>query len=169
MAAIQEIIEAESPANDRIHLYLEGIFWKAYQRSAYRMVEKNKKLKVSKKHIKAIRQDIVSVGFPDAALSKYFSEQDYERVGDKHITVKSTTTIDEEDYNRWFSAIELSVPAAPVAPAAKIQENGIPVPSAGLNAIEESVIKQLKEFRLEESTPLECMAFLAALRKSFTC
>jgi hypothetical protein len=167
MASLQEIIELEIPASDRIHLYLEGIFWKAYQRSACRMVEKNGKLKVSKKHIKSLGQDVVSIGFPDASLSKYFGEQDYERVGDRHIAVKSATVIDEEDYNRWFSAIELSVPAAPIAPAAKIRENG--VPSAGLNAVEEDVIKQLREFRLEESTPLECLAFLAELRKKLAC
>ncbi|MDR1883286.1 MAG: hypothetical protein LBR26_10985 [Prevotella sp.] len=165
MALIQEITETESLANDRIHLYLEGIFWKAYQRSAYRMVEKNGKLKVSKKRIKSLGQDVVSIGFPDTALSKYFGEQDYERVGDRHISVKNATVIDEEDYKRWFSGIELSVPATPVAPAAKIRENGVPLPSA----VEESVIKQLREFRLEESTPLECLAFLAELRKKLAC
>ena len=64
---IKEKIQHQSLAE--IRLYLEGTFWTAYEQSAY-YFHKLKGYKPTKKFIKVINQEVVSVGFPENALSK---------------------------------------------------------------------------------------------------
>lgn len=76
MPSIIEIIGKETKNTDCIHLYKEGLFWKAYQQSAYRInhlpfVE----YKVIKKYVKAVGQEVISIGFPSLNLSKHFKEE----------------------------------------------------------------------------------------------
>jgi hypothetical protein len=60
---IAEIISLEH-ANEGIVLYKEGIFWRAYELSAYRFVTSIKKYNVLCKFYKNIKQDVVYMGFP---------------------------------------------------------------------------------------------------------
>ena len=39
MTCVKEMLKSESANTRTIHLYLEGMFWKAYQRSAYQVAE----------------------------------------------------------------------------------------------------------------------------------
>ena len=52
----QEITNKEAANSGEINLYLEGIFWKAYQQSAYLFVKNLADFKLSGKFIKAISQ-----------------------------------------------------------------------------------------------------------------
>lgn len=60
----KEIYDLEKTNKDRIYLYREGIFWKAYERSAFYLSGPGGKLKPTKKFIKSVGDSIISVGFP---------------------------------------------------------------------------------------------------------
>ena len=154
MASIREIIEKEESSTGVIHLYLEGIFWKAYQESAYRLVQRMGKLKATKKYIKVVDREVVSVGFPDSALLKYFREDEINRIGEKNITIACDVSL--SGYSGWFSSVPLS------------SSNYISNLS-GLKTGEASgqhpVLLKIKEFNLEAATPIQCMLFLASIRQ----
>jgi hypothetical protein len=57
-----------------VNIYKEGVFWIAYEQSAYYFYVQ-KGYKPTKKFIKCIGQEVVSIGFPENALAgaKHFS------------------------------------------------------------------------------------------------
>ena len=73
MPKIEEILhhERERNINDLV-LFLEGKFWKAYEQSAY-VLTRLYGFKPTKRYIKLINEEVISVGFPEEALSKYLS------------------------------------------------------------------------------------------------
>lgn len=52
-----------------IQLYKQGVFWVAYEQSAYSIWE-HKGYRVNKKYIKSLKRDIVSLGFPASVLDE---------------------------------------------------------------------------------------------------
>ena len=63
---IKEKIEYED--GQLVHLWKEGVFWVAYEQSAY-LVSQVKKLKPTKKYVKTAGREVVSVGFPSSVLA----------------------------------------------------------------------------------------------------
>lgn len=81
MPTIKEILQEEgNKGNNELVLFLEGKFWKAYERSAY-VLTKLYNFKPSKRFIKLVEQEIISVGFPMEQLPKY--------IGNNIIRIKS--------------------------------------------------------------------------------
>lgn len=67
----RELIAAEASNTDRIVLYREGLFWKAYERSAYALCTQVRAFRPTRKVLKALGGgDIVSVGFPAIAADR---------------------------------------------------------------------------------------------------
>ncbi len=79
MPKIEEILhhERERNINDLV-LFLEGKFWKAYEQSAY-VLTRLYGFKPTKRYIKLINEEVISVGFPEEALSKYLSNARVDR------------------------------------------------------------------------------------------
>lgn len=59
-------LEQDNPGN--VYLFLEGTFYKAYERSAYLLCKHVQPFKVSSRIIKDIPGPLVSVGFPKTSL-----------------------------------------------------------------------------------------------------
>jgi hypothetical protein len=53
-----------------IYCYKQGAFWVCYEQSAY-IVSLSKAYKPSKKWIKNIAQEVVTIGFPNTALQQW--------------------------------------------------------------------------------------------------
>ena len=72
---LKEIAERESHNESCIYLYREGIFWKAYQKSAFLLL-KHCKVNYAVKHrfVKSADCEIFSLGFPQNALERLFSK-----------------------------------------------------------------------------------------------
>jgi hypothetical protein len=64
----EEILQLESLNATSIHFVLEGTFWHVYERSAFLTYKYLKELKMTRKYIKAVGQDIVYGGFPKNQL-----------------------------------------------------------------------------------------------------
>jgi hypothetical protein len=63
-----EILQLESLNATSIHFVLEGNFWHVYERSAFLTYKYLKELKMTRKYIKAVGQDIIYGGFPKNQL-----------------------------------------------------------------------------------------------------
>lgn len=66
----QDILTAEQEVTTQVTLYYEGMFWKAYERSAYLICTQIHAFKTSRRHVKQSREELISIGFPDTSLEK---------------------------------------------------------------------------------------------------
>lgn len=150
MASVKEIILVESSNVDEIHLFREGIFYKAYERSAFAFVTHFAHFEVKKKFVKNVASDIVSIGFPTSSIDRHFNEKDVEKTR-TGLKVLLNTPIDLSAFETWKNGIKSAEPIH-VAPNELILQHEI------------EVIKKLRDFPLEIKTPLECLVFLSALK-----
>lgn len=60
---ISEILESEVE-NSLIKLHKEGLFWRAYEQSAFLFINNIKEYNVTKKYYKNVKQELVYLGFP---------------------------------------------------------------------------------------------------------
>lgn len=142
---------------DCIHLHLEGMFWKAYQRSAYLFVSHVASFKIKKRKVKATSTETVSLGFPKSSLLHHFKQEQIEQIDEKHLKICGYN-LDEQKYNSWFDSIPLTIDNKN---AKKEQENISQIEITN----EQRVIELLKTFRLENSSPMECMMFVAKTKE----
>lgn len=104
MSNLLEILSKESSNTDTIYFYREGVFYKAYERSAYLFVHHVKPFRIKKRFVKSVKLEVVSVGFPTNSLYNYFAK---ERVveSEKEAKVELGQKIDSEDFEQWRAAI----------------------------------------------------------------
>lgn len=141
-----------------IHFYKEGIFWVAYEKSAFALC-KYKPLKVTKKHIKSINGEIVRVGFPTSILTFFYSKLGEPVVQkDFYIQINLTNTIQDEEFESWKS--EHKIESTPLQSKVKME-----------SVFEESTISEnhilrlISSFPLAEKTPLEAMMFVGEMKQ----
>ena len=61
----KDFIRAEAENTDRIILYREGLFWKAYERSAFAVCTQIRPFKPTKRSLKTLDGgELISIGFP---------------------------------------------------------------------------------------------------------
>jgi hypothetical protein len=141
------------PALDDVFLYREGIFWMAYEQSAY-AVSQVKTLKAVKKYVKVIGREVVSVGFPDAALAKVSASfNEFSKDGNR-VKMKAQAPIAIEAFEAWKNGLPLFV--VPALIEAHITPDKMPV----------DIVGKIRQFDIANKTPVECMTFLAELKKS---
>ena len=133
-----------------INLYKEGIFWIAYEQSAYALQEV-KILKPTRKYVKVVKQDVVSVGFPDSVLRVVIPLFDEVSRTDTEVRLRKKTPIDLVRFSNWKSGLPLVESAAPVLPPIAREEP--------------EVVHLIRSFPLATSTPLDCFQFVVSLKQ----
>lgn len=100
MSNLHEILKIESSNVGTIHFYREGVFFKAYERSAYLFVTHVKPFMVKKQFVKSVNQEVVSIGFPTNSLRNYFAADKIQEK-DNEAEVPLDVTINLSDFERW--------------------------------------------------------------------
>lgn len=114
MATIKDILYEERNRNPKqLVLFLEGKFWKAYEHSAYELV-KRYNFKPSKRHIKSIDEEVVSVGFPEDACQKYLGDNVTYEANNRCCRVWVQSVGDEVVFQEWKHGIEIKQPIKPL-------------------------------------------------------
>lgn len=161
---LKEITTREKENNSCIFLYKEGIFWKAYEKSAYAFCVSYQNYKPTRKLIKSIGEEVVSIGFPVAVLTNRVPIDRIKIVSETACCIEHTTQINSKMYQIWKDAAELKVP---------LTNKTIKKLNAVLDCKEsaqsahqstETLVEQIKTFPLEDRTPLECLRFVAELK-----
>ena len=101
----QDFIRTEAAHTDRIILYREGPFWKAYERSAFAVCSQVRAFKTTKKALKTLGGGhLVSIGFPAAsenavcgALECISREQD-------RVVFAAPRAVDAAEFEVWKAA-----------------------------------------------------------------
>ena len=112
--SVKDILEIEKRNENNlyeIHLYLEGIFWKAYEWSAYlsrkfpSSLDENNRLKVIKKSPKGYENGYVLVGLQLPSFKKYFpniiNDKEIFEMTDKHIIIHAKQFFKNEDFSNY--------------------------------------------------------------------
>ena len=148
MPCINEIIKDES-LNDGtfIRMYPEGVFYKAYERSAWLACMHLGELLVKKRHVKKAGQDIVSVGFPKNALKKWAGNRKVD-ISDNAATIflSENDRIPIQEFEVWKDGVHAD-------------GNECTKPDA-----QDEICSRIRSFPLENKTPMECMMFLSQLK-----
>ena len=105
----KEIISREDANNDCVWLYREGIFMKAYEHSAFFVHTYIKDFKLSKRYIKAVNMDVVSLGFPENTLPKWLNGYVYDYVSDGLVRCQIRQKFDEVRFHHWKELILVNV------------------------------------------------------------
>lgn len=175
MADVNTILNVEKDNFDRIHLFREGLFLKAYQRSAFLFLNNIKEFRTIKKFFKAAGADVVMIGFPSKLLETIIVPEKIEQIDEWHSCIPCDEPLRENEYQAWFN----SIPLTPVqekkrqkkdAPDLFEYSESLPQMSVrvfepqGVGDTEKRVIRELQSFPLENSTPMECMNFVSKLK-----
>lgn len=142
---IADIIKIEDNIN--IFLHNEGLFWRAYEYSAYAFIKSIKQYNAKKKFVKIVNSNIVFIGFPDSTLPNILDlcKQKGFAVNknDKSITIELKTK--KDGYVKWKNDIE-------IADNNKIKKN------------DGKLIERIVSFPLATKTPMEAQQFLYELQ-----
>lgn len=159
MSTLQEILKSEFTNTNKIHFYREGVFYKAYERSAYAFVTQVKPFMVKKQFVKSVNQEVVSIGFPTNSLRSYFAADKIQEKGNE-AEVPLDIAVNLSDFESWREHVAIT-PAK--EPSVKINSKTSSTVETSEN--ERTIAIKIKTFPIEMKTPLECMLFLSELKK----
>lgn len=155
MPTITKILAAEQTKDSLcIQFYSEGIFYKAYEQSAWLACLLLNRFTVKKKFIKKAGQDVISIGFPKTSLSKWAAGRRTDVSDDKaviYINESEYESMQDKDFNKWKDTIS--------------NECGPTTPNT---ASSDHIIEKIRSFPVESKTPIECMMFLSGLKQELS-
>ncbi len=153
---IKDILVREDQNSEKIFLFREGYFFRAYNRSAMRFSQNVKSVKILKKYIKYLETDIFYCGVPKNCV------EEIKRISEKNgwgsdvsedLVVIFGVPVLEEDFEGW----KAQIPA--IEPIAK---NNVS------RKKEAFILKKLKDFPIDEKTPHEAIRFVYELQELMT-
>ena len=171
MPTTAEILSVERENTSRIYLYPEGLFLKAYQRSAYLFIRHCGAVKPTKKMIKAVGCEVVHIGFPTTSLEKYAGANKIIPLEDSKVCIECGD-IDMKLYDEWFAGIEIKVAEIKsVERNTETETKAQPqsaVPEMRVHTGAERILRELLEFRIDNATPMDCMMFIRKIQSDMS-
>ncbi len=151
---IKDIFERERENRTKIYLYKEGIFFKAYEQSAFAFATQRRDYMPKAKMVKSINQKIVSLGFPQSALNKYL-----DRVvkREEKTVVLECDPIDVDRFQEWKQKIPFEIEKP--QPTESIQSE---------NSQMKRIFERIRTFPIETKSPMECMLFVSEIKKELS-
>ena len=159
MMTVKEIVAIELANTNSIYLFREGMFYRAYNCSAMRMVLLLKAFKVNHKLVKTVQQEIFYIGFPcnslpsikNRAIDKGWQiAEPIENDTCKMIVVQGVLS-KEEDYQTWVEK-QLQLSLAPFPKFQTLEKVG-------------ELEKLITDFPIENATPMEALMFVNKLKQ----
>ncbi len=156
----------------RIHCYKQGVFWVAYEASAYAVWQLTA-YKATKKQVKVVNQEVVSLGFPDKAFAQWsapYTLADTSTVHHKILLLPDP--IDTVAYLEWKANLPLTEHKKPKATQQQEPSSAAmhhqPATEEGMlfysPRFYASIIEQIRYYPLANSTPIQAFLFLQQLQ-----
>lgn len=111
---VKEIIQIENGNRNTIILLREGIFWRAYEKSAYAFSMQVHPYKPTRKWVIAVKQDVVSLGFPVSAAENVLNGCKVLMRQEARL-VLAASPIDPDGFEVWKQTVPRSLPPAVAA------------------------------------------------------
>ena len=172
MAQLKEILETERNRNGDIlgiYLFAEGMFYRAYEWSAWLCVRYVNEFKVTRRDLKNNEgESVVFIGFPIASLNKFLPEDATVEQAEGHLRVhlpmeSKPELADEAAMQEAFGNWKSSIPVAVTKKGGLRDEMRGPGGEAPRHMSE--IMLSIVGFPIEQKTPIECMTFLAQLKQ----
>ncbi len=96
-----EILSLEDNNENKIYLFREGSFLKAYEHSAFLFHRYIHEFKLSRRFIKTVNRPVISLGFPESSLKKWFYAYPVDTISEKLLCVDIEKSVDEVEYQNW--------------------------------------------------------------------
>ena len=169
---VKEIIQIENGNRNTIILLREGIFWRAYEKSAYAFSMQVHPYKPTRKWVIAVKQVVVSLGFPVSAAENVLNGCKVLMRQEARL-VLAASPIDPDGFEVWKQTVPRSLPPAVVAPepaaASPVMEPAASsVVSPAVSAVGQccdGLADCIRRFNIESKTPVDCMLFLMELKR----
>lgn len=114
----REFIQEEAGNEDRIVLYREGLFWKAYERSAYAVCTQIRPFKPTKRSLKTLDGGaLVSIGFPCSTENRVLDGLTCLETGADRLVLSARRPIAVGEFEAWKASVPLALPRSPKADA----------------------------------------------------
>ena len=177
MAKIGDILDLEKKRISEddmrsIYLWPDGTFYRAYEWSAWLCVRYIRQFKVTRRIFKAVKADMLFIGFPQTSLEKFKPETAVvNELPDKCIVLMlpevmvlpdEGSTL-EADYQFWRNTIPLAE-----SKESKPAEQSVPVRANSGSVSMTGIMKQILEFPVESHSPIDCMLFLVDVKKNIS-
>ena len=159
---LKEKIDAEQQDKPLVLLYMEGMFWKAYEQSAMRFTKEIKAYKLQKRFFKNVNSEVVSLGFPDGSLQGVLKGREFTRINEKQISFFLSTAFTADEFADWKAALPLETEAS--ASVSSVATTFAVQPDTRFSDAERRVLAQLAAFRVETASPLQCMMLVSDLQ-----
>ena len=157
---IKEIVEAEKKNTCRINLYREGLFFRAYEASAFALCSFVHPFKVIKRQLKVLNgEEVAYVGFPASSEDKYLNGRNIIESDDAHKVIGLTEPIDLNAFVEWKKGIELK---ESTQTGCMTSNSTMPESDGHIDA--GSIIRMVRDFNVANSTPMQCTTFIAQLQ-----
>lgn len=157
---LKDKLEAELQNEPLIFLYMEGMFWKAYEQSAMRFTKEVKAYKLQKRFVKIVNCEVVSMGFPDGSLHEVLKGREFLQIDDKRISFYVDMAFTAVEFEEWKSTLPAESENAFLPSAITT----IGRPDVCISEAERNVLSQLAAFRVETASPLQCMMLVSDLQ-----
>lgn len=107
----RDFIQAEAENTDRIVLYREGLFWKAYERSAFAVCSQIRPFKPTKRSLKTLGGgELVSIGFPTRTEDTVLAGLERLSAGPERLELRAASPIDVAQFEAWKASVSLALP-----------------------------------------------------------
>lgn len=106
---VKEIIQIENGNHNTIILLREGIFWRAYEKSAYAFSMQIHPYKPTRKWVIAVKQDVVSLGFPVSAAGNVLNGCKVLMQQEGRL-VLAASPIAAGDFEAWKQSVPMALP-----------------------------------------------------------
>ena len=154
---VKDIVTLEKDNYTNIYLLREGLFWRAYEKSAYLFTSHIKPYQLNKKYYKNVDCELVYCGFPAKALEKLIAKASGQEIlyEENMISIIGFEQTDHEAFIGWKNGLyNLLEENEPAYSAYKNDQN-----------LKDQVFKRIRNFNIASSTPLDCQKFLVELQK----
>lgn len=159
MASKMEILSNEEQrAWNEMFFYKEGVFYVAYEKSAWLFSRRVHSFRATKKFIKSVGRDMVSIGCPEQSLLKWTEAtcRRNDKNGVVSFTLIKDEPLDESDFEEWKSSVQYFH-----------GQGEFPVSCKSDSGIEEQILREcILNYPIENKTPMDCMLFVAELKKN---
>jgi hypothetical protein len=156
-----DIYKLELENQDCCFLIKDGIFWRAWEKSAMLFFENIKSYQITQKHFKCIKATMVYIGFPDSNLNPIIEKC---QSLDLHIEksddlIKISGFKVQNGFEEWkLKNEEISMVAAENAHFYGVTHKSIKTP------VFTSLEEKIRRFPIANKSPMDCQQFLYELQ-----
>ena len=107
----KDFIRAEAENTDRIILYREGLFWKAYERSAFAVCTQIRPFKPTKRSLKTLDGgELISIGFPSSTEERVLDGLTRLETEPDRLVLASCRPVVVAEFETWKASVPLALP-----------------------------------------------------------